>query len=1055
MSAQIAERLERVRSFGERRFALGPGVVWSYNSELGVGLSFPLQRLGYRVRLSGPTGSVEAFLTYVNPTAQEKEAYFLFPLDADVVPLKVRGKVGEVVLESKVCAAPHDDDGDDVRDILPLPLATLFQTETERIMAISLGMVPPGSEISFQILFACFVSESSEEGVGFSFRLPLLVSQSLTSLKEEDAEYTTLANGLERGAQVAVSLQLEASDLDPGRLVTSQPCSIARTPDGDIAVELDRKKTLEARDFVFDYQLWKGNQPKAWLRSQGRHFLLNFLPPVTAEPSFPRRIVFLIDGSEEMKRVGVERVHSCIEQVLKSLSERDRFALVAFNRDVGGFKNGDFVEPVLASEALGWLKEFDFTGVADLKALLGRVVTLPRQPDSVLSVVILAAGRLGNEPELYRILQGARENLRLVPVLLGRKADTHFARAASKLTGGKAFRALTEDSISRVAERIVEETRQSVLEVVGLQDRGLGFQGDSLTPKYPCGLSAYRPINILGLHTGQGGVEAGGKVAGGGAWSEVVPIKPVFHKFLPAVWAQVKAQELDDEARMLERSERNALKSIVQNLSEEYGLGNSFTALVVQTNRGGEPRFGPSFEPWRWIKAIERASTSNKPASELLEEQKSHKGLKGGRNQKIAGRGLRMKETLGSKKAPAIFGSKLGHENKLSAGVKEGLFSKPMLKMSKDGADEPRATLRSPIGEPSLESEINQYREPPKAEEQPPPLRHQAQDVPPSREAEEISSESVEPPAPAEIEAPSPTPSPSPVSDQSPSPAAGTETFRPVIRASAPVDSLDHDIEDSGSDELSPRQGKSVGSASSEATIAYPSRPILSTKALDEEPEEEEVQEQEEPQMSAASSRVSSRAQGGPPVIGSVPPVEMVAEPQSRPVSLRTREPESSGGFVPPSTQSTAAVSPESQSRSQVAEVQSAPPQQPSPVPVESSPPALPSPRDLAAKVDPRSRQGPPEVQAREALKADPVVRKALMAEMKQLHVALGKTNDLAILTKLTDGVLGKLAEVAPRSELLVRAYALGYQSRGLLQQDLGEAKKKLAFWLSRFAKLF
>lgn len=40
-----------------------------------------------------------------------------------------------------------------------------------------------------------------------------------------------------------------------------------------------------------------------------------------------------------------------------------------------------------------------------------------------------------------------------------------------------------------------------------------------------------------------------------------------------------------------------------------------------------------------------------------------------------------MKDALGSKSTTAIFGSKLGHRNKLSNSVKDGLFSKPMLKV--------------------------------------------------------------------------------------------------------------------------------------------------------------------------------------------------------------------------------------------------------------------------------------------------------------------------------------------------------------------------------------
>ena len=39
---------------------------------------------------------------------------------------------------------------------------------------------------------------------------------------------------------------------------------------------------------------------------------------------------------------------------------------------------------------------------------------------------------------------------------------------------------------------------------MGLQDKGLQYQGDSLTPKYPAGLNWRRPITVMGAHTGPG-----------------------------------------------------------------------------------------------------------------------------------------------------------------------------------------------------------------------------------------------------------------------------------------------------------------------------------------------------------------------------------------------------------------------------------------------------------------------------------------------------------------------------------------------------------------------
>lgn len=156
-----------------------------------------------------------------------------------------------------------------------------------------------------------------------------------------------------------------------------------------------------------------------------------------------------------------------------------------------------------------------------------------------------------------------------------------------------------------------------------------------------------------------------------------------------------------------------------------------------------------------------------------------------------------------------------------------------------------------------------------------------------------------------------------------------------------------------------------------------------------------------------------------------------------RPVSLRS---DGGGhGLTPPSTPP----------------VPQPPPQPVTPPAADPARPVLPTPRDLAARISPDARTGVPEERARLALSKDPQARQLLMNQMRQLHAALGASNDVPRLAAMTDVVLLQLARVAVDSELLVRAYGLGYQGRALLTENLDDAKEKLRFWLSRFAKLF
>lgn len=975
-------------------------------------------------------------MTFVNPTTQTQKAYFLFPLDRHVAPVKMMGKVGNDKLDIEV-GPPPAEDSEVSEQVLPAELCKLFQEEPENVLAIPLGQIPSGGEVSFQILLAYTVLECAESGGGFSFRLPLMVSQALTTLDRDDAQKLTMASGLDRGAQVAVSIQIEASDLEPANIVTSQVCGVARNPKGDLAVEYDKRKPLEPRDFVVDYQLWAGNRPKAWLRSTGRHFLMNFLPPGNPPRSQPRRLVILVDGSDEMNKVGIDRCRTCLSTILKNLDPADKFALVAFNREVAGYKNGDFVEANCADEAINWLSEYNFEGAADLKELLSRVVTLPRQADSVLSVILVMAGRIGNEPELYRLIHGSRDILRLFPIMLGFRSDAHFARSAARLTGGYAFRAMTEDSVSRAAERVIEHTRQPVLESLKIQDKGVQYQGDTLTPKYPTGLNWRRAITVMGAHNGRGGIEAGGAGPGGEAWSEFVELKPAFHKLLPNVWAHVKSTELDDEAQMLDRSERSLLQKVILNLSREFRLFNRYTAAYFRL--GNKQMLAPSIEPIRWYKRLEKEEFQGASANELLEKQRNTDYKGGISKQRNPGRGLTMKEVLGSKSTATVFGSKIGHRNKLSPSIKEGLFSKPVLTSRQGGRavataggiENNNGAPPTPVYPPPedfshdaptlLEAPTAKLGAP--APPQIPPTP--AVDLPEPEPAEESfgMSDSIDLPMP-------PTEELQPVGDfsqlEEPEELPRTEMLSPAPPSSEPQAEPENEF-DIPPLEPVPEDDFPAGPAITKGGDG-PQLPRINVAPSEEEPEVEE-----EPVQAFLPRPVgpdSERKQEA----GATATDEALAE-----------EPEAAPSSAPVAVADAPAEAPVS------------PPEPASPVPQVSAEPEkrqLLTPRELAAKILPEARQGKPEEVARNALKSEPALRKQLMMEMRALHGSLA-AGDAAKLRTMTESILFLLSEVAIRSELLVKAYGLGFQAFGMLDGNLNEAKGKLKFWLTRFAKLF
>ncbi len=570
--------------------------------------------LQVRARITGPVAAIEVIETISNQTGHELDVSFVYPLASDSSIVKCKFATNEQVLEVNI--EPISEDENLVPAKCPSYLFDLLSKERANVMVIHLGTIKPGDTISMELAYG---EKLQYTDGAYHFYFPIMKdarlqgnirTDTLPTLFESTASSDlTLPSDMATVQQFTIAVYLESEGLDPTSLKSTQHITWQQLQNGDLTIELDGRKGLLPRDFVISLNPWKQQKPGLWLRTLGEHFLFCLYPPLRPLPNAMQRdVVVLIDGSDNMTPSRFDRARKLTAYLLRSLNAHERFAVVCFNRDLAGYRQGQFCPADEVSQGLQWLAQFEPRGRADLTVLLTRVLQLEPEENRLLSVLLVTAGPVGNEPELFELVQQSDTAIRFFTVSVDSVKPDAFLVELSKLTYGAFYMLGPQDTPQRLEHQLIEDTKQPILINLQLLDRGLSPKKDSLVPRRLGHLAHNRPIKLMGLKQGQGGLEIRGQTPSGQVWGEATIAAESKNPALGVAWALEKASELSRELYLHRGPYSNLFRQQIAALSIKYKLLSDYTFITLSDGQTRRPQ--PPVTPRKWERAEKISSTS-------------------------------------------------------------------------------------------------------------------------------------------------------------------------------------------------------------------------------------------------------------------------------------------------------------------------------------------------------------------------------------------------------------------------------------------------------------
>jgi Ca-activated chloride channel homolog len=625
--------------------------------EAGVGTvatergNLPLQAIDVDATLTGLVARVALTQTFGNRFDQPLEASYIFPLPDRAAVTGFRMEVGERVVEG-VLKERGQARADYDAAIAEGRRASIAEEERPGVFTMRVGNLLPGERVTVRLVMTGPLPWDEGEA---TFRFPLVVAPRYipgSPLEGEpvgagtepdtdavpDASRITppvLLPGFPNPVDLSIRVRIDPAGLDLGAVRSSLPALVEEEA-GGVRVVRAQPGERANRDFVLRLRTGSDAVTTAVAAAadaaggQGT-FALTLLPPAGTETPPASDVVFVLDRSGSMGGWKMVAARRAVARMVDSLTERDRFGLLAFDNLVetppelgpGLQVAGDHAR----FQAVEYLARLEARGGTELAAPLARALDLltrpalephpgiPGHPNREgspaseeaapavhtpqgapglreLALVLVTDGQVGNEDQVLRLLAPRLGGVRVYTVGVDSAVNEGFLRRLAGLGGGACELVESEDRLDEVMDRVHRRIGAPVLTDLELEPAGLDVDLGSLAPRRLPALFAGSPLVVSGRFAGRpdGAVVARGRDAAGQPWSATVPVSGGDPAALAPTWARARLRDLEDRYATEPAPDRELERRIVD-LSLRFGVLCRFTAFVAAdvqvVNEGG------------------------------------------------------------------------------------------------------------------------------------------------------------------------------------------------------------------------------------------------------------------------------------------------------------------------------------------------------------------------------------------------------------------------------------------------------------------------------------
>lgn len=584
----------------------------------------PLKHTDVKASISGYLARVTVTQTFVNPSAENIEAVYVFPLPHtaavdDMTMLIGERKIVGVIKRRAEARAIYE------QALQQGYTASLLEQERPNIFTQSVGNIKPKQEV--KIVISYFDALSYDMGT-YEFHFPMVVGPRYNAgapfagtpppvsssrkvpkgpgdatpagsnnvqtpvgaMPAEGVNPPVLQPNMRNGHDVSLSLTLDAGIPVHNLKVLNHKVVMNQTNKQQASITLSPEDNIPNKDFVFRYSV-TGVKPEMGLLANCEHsgdgyFMLMVQPKIdeALAKAPPREIVFMVDISGSMSGAPTEKNKQIMREFFNLSKPDDTIQVITFASTAQKlFEKAVPASSANTEKALQFTNNINGGGGTEMMKAINMALTDPIDAQRVRIVVMLTDGFIGNEAEIIDAVgKHTGDNIRFWTVGIGSSPNRFLLDGVAKKGGGMSATVELNTDPKEVVQNLVDRIHRAQLAHISINWGSLSVF--DVYPRRIPELWAGRPVILFGRYVvgGLGKVTISGTAEGKPLSYSLEVNLPMLganaHAVLTKMWARNKIEELmagmnyGDNPEVIEEVTQTAL---------DYHLMSQYTSLVA------------------------------------------------------------------------------------------------------------------------------------------------------------------------------------------------------------------------------------------------------------------------------------------------------------------------------------------------------------------------------------------------------------------------------------------------------------------------------------------
>jgi Ca-activated chloride channel family protein len=550
---------------------------------------------------SGLVARVSVRQSFRNDGPDWVEGVYVFPLPDDAAVDRLRMHTGERFVEGEIrekerAQEEYEEAKREGRR------ASLVDQQRANLFTTSVANIGPGEEVTIEIEY--LQNLKFEEGM-FSLRFPLTLTPrfipgaplpsrkgsgwSPDTTRVTDASLITPPVVTESGDH-RLTLRATIDAGAPLEIVASRYHPIdVRLVDGSYRVSLMDETAPLDHDLELLWRPVPDAAPRAMVFSETLkgvpYVLLMLLPPnedLRESAVMPRELIFIIDTSGSMHGTSIDQAKRALTLALDGLKPADRFNIIQFNSITHSLFAGSVAaDPVRLRTAKSYVRHLKANGGTNMRPALEKALHAPSGETHLRQIVFITDGSVGNERELFKLIEQDLDSARLFTVGIGSAPNGWFMRKAAEAGRGSYSFISAPHEIDEKMERLVHKLEKPQITDIDVQWPD-GIEPVSYPEVIP-DLYVGEPVVVkarLAIRPRQGDfVRISGSSAGGDWGGELSLAPPSDNPGVAALWARARLDQLFDDERR--GADPDAIRTAIVATALEHHLVSKYTSLVA------------------------------------------------------------------------------------------------------------------------------------------------------------------------------------------------------------------------------------------------------------------------------------------------------------------------------------------------------------------------------------------------------------------------------------------------------------------------------------------